>query len=166
MLDFQWPLEAVLIVLLAVTLYHALRLERALGVLKRDRASLGELVAEFNDSTRQAETGIERLRQAADGVGRQIARQSENATALKADLAFLVERGERLADRLDRLVRNGRSVEDEPLPARPTRPVETAAAPLLADFEDDLLEPADQPAGGRIRSQAERDLLRALKMVR
>ncbi len=167
MLDFQWPLEAILIVLLAVTLYHALRLERALGVLRRDRANLGELVAEFNDSTRQAETGIERLRQAADGAGRQIARQSEAANALKADLAFLVERGERLADRLDRLVRSGRSVEDEPLIARPARPTETSSAHLLSDFDDDMLEPAEpQGSTGRIRSQAERDLLRALKMVR
>ncbi|MBV8522711.1 MAG: hypothetical protein JOY71_11420, partial [Acetobacteraceae bacterium] len=50
----EWMLESVLMLLLAATLYHAFRLERALGVLKRDRSALEELVAGFNASTRQA----------------------------------------------------------------------------------------------------------------
>ena len=64
----QWLLESALLILLAATLVHAIRLERALGVLKRDRAVLEELVEGFNESTRQAESGIERLRSAADGA--------------------------------------------------------------------------------------------------
>ena len=85
----QWVLELALLLLLAATLFHALRLERALGVLKRDRAVLEELVEGFNDSTRQAETGIERLRNAAEGAGRQISRQIESAQLLRDDLSFL-----------------------------------------------------------------------------
>jgi hypothetical protein len=143
----EWLLELFLIGLLAATLFHAVRLERALGVLKRDRATLEALVAGFNTSTRQAEAGIERLRAAADGAGRQIARQVDQATALKDDLAFLAERGERLADRLDSLVRTAR-----PMAADPPRPAALAEA-----------EPVEEP---RVRSQAERDLLRALRMAR
>ena len=103
----QWLLDIALIGLLAATLFHAMRLERALGVLKRDRAALEELVRAFNASTHQAEAGVERLRGAVDGAGRQIASQIEAAGVLKADLTFLNERGEQLADRLDRLVRSG-----------------------------------------------------------
>ena len=40
----EWLLEIVLVVLLAATLFQAVRLERALGVLKRDRVALEELV--------------------------------------------------------------------------------------------------------------------------
>ena len=97
----EWLLETALLVLLAATLFHAMRLERALGVLKRDRAALEELVAGFNSSTRAAEQGIERLRAAAEGAGRQVQRQVDVAAGLKDDLLFLTERGERLADRLD-----------------------------------------------------------------
>jgi hypothetical protein len=147
MFGMEWLLEGFLIVLLTATLFHATRLERALGVLKRDRATLEALVAGFNSSTRQAEAGIERLRAATDGAGRQIARQIDQATALKDDLAFLMERGERLADRLDGLVRSAR-----PIAAEPSRPV---AVPEP--------EMSDAP---RVRSQAERDLLRALRMAR
>ena len=156
----EWLLDLALIVLLAVTLFHALRLERALGVLRRDRAALEELVAGFNASTRQAEQSIERLRATADGAGRQIARQLEGATALKDDLVFLIERGERLADRLDALVRAGKQIAPEaPRLIVPDYPrAETIGAGRLP------AEPAEP--GPRLRSQAERDLLRALRLPR
>jgi hypothetical protein len=156
----EWLLEVALIVLLAVTLFHALRLERALGVLRRDRAALEELVAGFNASTRQAEQGIERLRAAADGTGRQIARQLDTAGALKDDLVFLIERGERLADRLDGLVRTGRQIAPEAprMPPAERPPTETISTALAAEQA-----PAGEP---RLRSQAERDLLRALRLPR
>jgi hypothetical protein len=145
----EWMLELVLVAMLAVTLFHAVRLERALGVLKRDRATLESLVTGFNTSTRQAEQGVERLRAAADGAGRQIARQSEAAMALKDDLAFLTERGEKLADRLDGLVRSARPLTHEP---QGQAPAMAMAAPEAGDV--------------RLRSQAERDLLKALRMAR
>jgi len=145
----EWMLELVLVAMLAVTLFHAVRLERALGVLKRDRATLESLVTGFNTSTRQAEQGVERLRAAADGAGRQIARQSEAAMALKDDLAFLTERGEKLADRLDGLVRSARPLTHEP----------QGQAPAMAMA-------ASEAGDVRLRSQAERDLLKALRMAR
>jgi hypothetical protein len=142
----QWVLELALVALLAATLFHAVRLERALGVLKRDRVQLQELIAGFNDSTRQAERGIERLRAATDGAGIQIARQTDAALSLKDDLALLIERGDRLADRLEQVVRAGR-----PLAAETPR--------LTVVSENDRAE-------HRVRSQAERDLMKALRMAK
>ena len=138
----QWVPDLVLIVLLALTLFHALRLERALGVLRRDRVALEALVAGFNASTQQAEHGIERLRAATDGAGRQIAGQVAAAAALQDDLRFLLERGETLANRLDGAVRTARA--------------RAAMAPA-----------PDGAAGeARLPSQAERDLQRALRVGR
>ena len=142
----QVILEVVLLGLLAATLFHALRLERALGVLKRDRAVLEELVSGFNESTRSAESGIERLREAADGAGRQLTRQIDAGAALREDLRFLAERGVQVADRLDTLVRTGRA----------------ATGPAGAGTEI----PAGSEPETRVRSKAERDLLRALKLAR
>ena len=134
----QWLLELALVLLLGATLFHAVRLERALGVLKRDRAALEDLVSGFNTSTRQAEAGIERLRATADGAGRQLARQLDAALALKDDLGLLTQRGELLADRLGGQIH--------------------ATRPIMAEADS-----ADLP---RARSQAERDLLKALRMAR
>ena len=157
----QWTLELGLIALLVATLFHAVRLERALGVLKRDRAALQGLVQEFNASTQQAEAGVERLRGAVDGAGRQIARQIEGALALKEDLMFLAERGERLADRLDQLVRAGRPMDV----AQPRGGNAQARAPAKTRaLADDSADDGEEPP--RVRSQAERDLLLALRSAR
>lgn len=144
-------LDIALIGLLAATLFHAIRLERALGVLQRDRSTLEALIAGFNDSTSQAQDGIARLQEAADGAGRSIARQTEAAQHLKDDLAFLVDRGDRLADRLDVAVRAARAASGEA-----SRDIAARPAPAA--------EAADPPA--RMRSQAERDLLQALRLAR
>ncbi len=134
----EWLLEIGLTGLLAVTLFHALRLERALGVLKRDRAALEALVKDFNASTREADAGIERLRKAAESTARDLARQAAAAGQVKEDLVFLTERAERMADRLHGAISAGRSSDSPPgVPAQP-----------------------------RVESEAERELLRALRIGR
>ncbi len=152
----EWALDLVLIVLLIATLFYALRLERALGVLKQDRGALEALVAAFNTSTQMAERGIDRLRHSADGAGRQITQQIDVANGLKNDLIFLSERAERLADRLETSVRSGRLAEPENSGSR-------VAISLVSRAE---LPVAGDDAPVRLRSQAERDLLKALKMAR
>jgi uncharacterized protein DUF6468 len=146
MAGMEWLLEIALVGLLAATLFHAVRLERALGVLKRDRSELQPLIDGFNACTRQAELGIERLRGAAEDTGVKIAGQLDVAVSLRDDLTLLIDRGDRLADRIDALVRAGR-----PLAAETPR--------LTVVAESDHPEP-------RVRSQAERDLLKALRMAR
>jgi hypothetical protein len=151
-----WALDLVLIGLLAATLFHALRLERALGVLKRDRGALEELVSAFHASTQMAEQGIDRLHKSADGAGRQITLQIDVAIGLKNDLMFLTERGERLADRIEVSVRSGRLAAA----AVPTVHTPLALVPNALQTE----QSDDAPV--RLRSQAERDLLKALKQAR
>ena len=143
----EWILELFLLLLLMATLFQAVRLERALGVLRRDRGALESLVAGFNASTRQAESGIERLRSAADGAGRLIEKQIEASVSLKDDLSFLTERGDRLADRLDALVRSARPLTTEPMA------VSAPAEATVSQF----------PAS---RSPAEKSLLQALRLAR
>ena len=148
----EWILQIVLVMLLGATLLRAVRLERALGVLKRDRASLEALVVGFNASTHQAESGIQRLRAAADGTGRQIETQLSKSVSLKDDLAFLTERGDRLADRLELLVRSARPLAEEPT-------VQGQPGKARADKNSET-------AKERGASQVERDLLQALRMAR
>ena len=65
--------------------------------------------------------------------------------SLKDDLAFLTERGDRLADRLDTLVR--------------------AAQPLAQDRKDDKPQ-TRAPTNQTGTTKVERDLLAALRMAR
>ncbi len=137
----DWVLEIVLIGLLLVTLLHALRLERALSALRRDRTALGDAVAGFDQSARAAEQGIGKLNSLTGEAAQQVARKIEQASALKDDLAFLAERGEHLADRLEAAVRAGRAMEG------------MKAAP-------------GGDASQRPRSSAERDLQHAMRGAR
>lgn len=150
-------LSIAVVLLLAATLFHAVRLERRLGVLRRDRAALEALVKGFNDATIRAEAATARLRGAAEGAGKALSAQLEGAESLKSDLAFLIERGESLADRLDSSVRTARAA----IPAAPS-PLMRAA---VAEPSHAAIEPPAEPEP-RLRSQAERDLLRALKLAR
>ena len=143
-----WVLEIVLVLMLAITIFHALRLERALGVLKRDRAALEALVSGFNRSAEDAAHSVERLHEAAEGVGRQIERQIAAGTRLQDDLQFLIERGDRLADRLE-------------APLRAHTPLNPAGMPPLTLVSAAPADPAPRP-----QSQAERDLLKALRLAR
>lgn len=134
-------LELGLIGLLSFTLVHCVRLQRALGNLRQDRQALHEAITGFDTGTRQAEAGLLRLRAVADELGGQIGK----AAALREDLAFLSERGEGLADRLDGLVRAGKG----------------AALPVT---EDAPQRPATTPdSGGKLRSAAERNLMAVLQ---
>lgn len=168
----EWVLDVTLIIMLASTLFHALRLERALGVLKRDRAALEDLVSSFNSSSRMAEQGIDRLRHAADGAGRQISQQTDFAIGLKNDLILLSERGGALADRLEMLIRSARSVEPfqrqdavspimSHLNRRNIQPEEKGAVAITLNDQNEHVEHSE-----KLRSQAERDLLKALRTAR
>ena len=145
----QLALDAVLICLLAATLFYALRLERALGVLKQDRGALEKLVSTFDAATHQAEQGVERLRGSAESTGQQLSRQIDKAGGLRDDLAFLTERAERAADRIEQGLRAAR-----PAPAAPER---NAVAEPVANTE---------PALDSLHSQAERELIKALRLSR
>ena len=104
------------------------------------------LVVGFNVSTHQAENGIQQLRSAADGAGRDIEAQLDKSVALKDDLIFLTERGNRLADRLDTLVR--------------------AARPLMRERTEDKPPAAASSPSVTATTQVERELLAALRMAR
>jgi hypothetical protein len=130
----EWILQGVLLALLIAALPFALRLERGLAALRRDRAALADGVQGFEVATREAQSALSGLR----GTLEVQARQAAKAEALRDDLRFLVERAEGLADRLEVLVRQGR------------------AAP----------QPVAGAEGVAPRSQAERDLLQALRMAR
>lgn len=140
--SIDWILELGLVGLLGVTLIHAVRLERALKSLRQDRTALGQAIAGFDDSARQAEAGINRLNSVASDTAQVLVQRLELGSSLRDDLQFLIDRGTTVADRLDGLVRA----------TRHTAGAQPAPAPNSAA--------AGEP---KVRSQAERELLLALR---
>lgn len=128
----EWAVQIAVIGLLAATLPMAWRLDRMLRAVRADRAALEKGAAGLGDASRHAEAALLRLRATTELAGRQVAERIAGAEAIREDLRYLVERSEALADRLEAAVQQA-------------RPLAGAA-----------------PAAPAVRSDAERELIRAL----
>jgi hypothetical protein len=146
----EWIAHGALLLLLAVAVPFAWRLDRQIGALRREGAALEGGAAGIAAAAEAAEAALARLRATAEQAGRSVGDRVAAAEPLRDDLRFLTERAETLADRLDGLVRAAR-------PMAASVP-ETAIAPIIAN--EGL---AAEPGGARPRSAAERELLRALR---
>lgn len=145
----EWALQLVLLLLLGAAIPFAIRLERALREVRKDRAALEVTAKGMSEVAAAAEAAMVRMRATAELSARQVQERVSTAEPLRDDLRFLVERAETLADRLESLVRAGRPMTSYEAPAR--APARTPPAPPPGD-------------GQPLRSQAERDLLRALSV--
>jgi hypothetical protein len=105
----QTILDLVVILLLIPTIVYAVILNRRLGALRRSRDELAKIVASFNDATLRAEAGIPKLKKATTEANQTLKERVDKAQTLRDDLAFMVERAEELANRLEASVRAARS---------------------------------------------------------
>lgn len=144
----EWSAQGLLLLLLAAAIPFVIRLERSLAALRRDRGALETSAAGFTEATRQAEGTLVRLRAIAEMAGKTVEERAKAAEALRDDLRDLAERAEIAADRLERALRAARNA-----------PAESRPAPTEPSVEEAALKSS-------MRSQAERDLLQALRVAR
>ncbi len=102
-------LDVVVILLLIPTIIYAVILNRRLAALRRSREELSKVVASFNEATMRAEAGIPKLKKATTEANHTLKDRVEKAQTLRDDLAFMIERAEELAGRLEGAVRAARA---------------------------------------------------------
>ncbi len=100
-MDISLILDAIVAVLLITTIGYAVVLNRRLGALRNAKSEIEALVAQFAESTDTAGSGIESLKDETKRSGEALQGKLDAARGLADDLAFLLERGSSLADRLD-----------------------------------------------------------------
>ena len=195
-------INVVVICLLVPTIVFAVILNKRLEILRNSRTDLGRLIEAFNDATTRAESGIPKLKQAADSAGSLLRDQIQKAQTLRDDMAFMIERADALAERLENSMNASpkpslfadksyeRSEKKEPEFVSKT-PKTRKKKPLLENPEDlissavsaaqDILRDVEnsksaKPEKKKIhmvdddfssdRSEAERELLKALQSMR
>ncbi len=121
MTTLEWIAQGSLVVLMAAAMPFIWRLDRRLTELRAEGAALGQGAAEMAAAATAAEATLNRLRATAEASGRAVAERVATGERLRDDLAFLTERAEALADRLDTLVRDGRSLAPAGLTSDPAR---------------------------------------------
>ena len=99
--------DVLLAVLLMAVIVYAVILNRKLAVLRDAKEEFEALLASFGDTTQQAQTNLESLREEAQTVKRGFDQELEQmgtslaeVRSLADDLEYLVKRGEKVADRL------------------------------------------------------------------
>lgn len=146
-------LDVVVIVLLMPTIVYAVILNRRLAALRRSREELSKVVNSFNEATMRAEAGIPKLKKATTEANHTLKERVDKAQTLRDDLAFMIERAEELAARLEGAVRAARAegVPAAPAPAANSYPAaappRTVAAGIGGAMGEAPARPQAAPAG-------------------
>ncbi len=143
-------LDGLVAVLLVVAIVLAMILNRRFAGLGRDRLEFASLAQEFNAALGKAEASVACLKTTAAALEA----ENKQAEAHEEDLRQLIERAEAVCDRLEASLRAG-------------RPQTGAAAATVRAIADPTPHPRAKPAAAIApRSEAERDLLQALRFKR
>lgn len=101
-------LNGVLLVLLAATIYFAVKLSLSLGAFRNSRGELAALISELSRTIDQAQIAIAGLRESAREGGRELQEKIDTARTLGDELDVMASSGEKLARRLDGVMARAR----------------------------------------------------------
>lgn len=143
-------LDIFLVVLLSMAIGYGFILNRRIVALRKDQKSLDKLATKFAEAAIRAEQSIIKLKSATDGASQSLDKAADTAGLVRDDLEFLIDRGNKLADILETDIRQTEKQQISPDVSLENKPELGAAA----------------STGNEHKSQAERELLRALQAVR
>lgn len=152
-MNFSLALDIILVLLLAVTIAYCVILNRRLQVMRSAQSEMINLIQEFDRATVQAKSGIADLRQAGGDIATRLQEQVKRAQALSEDLSFMIDAGDRMAEKLDGRMQTAR---------RNVGPAAGGGAEPRGVGEN--TQPGEAPAVPR--SEAEHELLQALRRVK
>ncbi|MHA1567834.1 MAG: DUF6468 domain-containing protein [Alphaproteobacteria bacterium] len=182
-MTFPLIFDSLLAVLLVVTIAYAAILNGRLRDMRRGREEMRGLIAGFDEATARAQAATAGLKETEVAIAQPLRVELERGRALRDELAFLTERGERLSERIAAASAPG---------ARPAEtgdggePVPFARTPAAGPRKTGARRPGAEPAasgrrgegrpgesngpgkstGSVGRSAAESELLRALRAAR
>jgi hypothetical protein len=140
---------AMALLLVATIIYCAILNHRLIG-LRADSARLKSLISGLGTASSHAEQAVGELKVAAAESGRDLQGTIDRAVTLKADIAYLIDRGAGVADRLEassRIARDPRREMEEGSSGTPqdaTRQTRADAKPLEATRTRRPAEPATE----------------------
>ena len=100
-MDTSLVIDAVVIALLAATIFYAFRLERRIANLRNTHTALADVIRELNTTAARAEASIRDLKAAAATSGQALDDRIKQARSISDELGFLLQSGDRLGQRLE-----------------------------------------------------------------
>lgn len=102
-------IDLITISLLIATIFYALVLNKRIVSIQDNKSELTVLMKGFSTTLSIAESSVEKLRYTGSETIEKLAEQAKQAKQLKEDLEYLIERGDKLANSLEDMVRKARS---------------------------------------------------------
>lgn len=112
-MTFDIILDLVVILSLIITIAFAIRLNKRLSKLYESRAEMQTFFDQFATSLAKAEINIKELQNVGESVFSKACQELKRAETLREDLAFLNERGDELAEKLDQSIRVVRALKKD-----------------------------------------------------
>ena len=159
--SFELLTNLAIICLLVPTILYTYRLNRSLTILRQNQNSLAKLVEALNDATHKAENSIPKLKSVTEHSSEGLKEVVDSAKTLKDDLLFINERADNLADRLENVIRDGRSIK-EPASSHTDTPI----FEKKSFFGRDNAQKNEEINLANDRSEAELELLKALRAIK
>lgn len=165
-------LNALVIVLLGLTIGYCWLLNRRIQVLQDSKSELAQLLKHFDESTERASESIIALQTASKKIGENIQHRIDKANFLLDDMAFMIEKGGKIANQMEagfavsrarRAAEPPQSAEEKSAP-QPSR--ERTAASLeavLGRLAGRRPAPQEEDPLPSPRSKSEQELLAMLK---
>lgn len=154
---FTLLFEAGFAILLLVTIVYAVKLNTRISALRERDSELREMIGRFHEASSQAQDSAVALKSAGVDAERQLRATINRGQSLRDDLAFMIERGERIADRMERSAIRQRPAPGPEIEAEPAGPSpELAAEPAAESGEEAVEDP-------RYRSEIEQALANVIR---
>lgn len=147
---FTLIFEAVFVVLLLVTIVYAVKLNTRISGLRERDSEIREMIKQFHEASDQALDSVRVLKTAGLDADREIKESIDRAEALRDDLADTIERGERIANR----------IEHAPLKQQSTQNRESSPVGAAEPHEP---PPESTDEDGRYRSEIEQALAQIVR---
>lgn len=94
--------------LLVATIYYCTKLNKRVKMLQDSKSELAQLIRQFDESTQQAMGSINEIHKASKKINENIQAKLDKANYLADDLAFMIERANKTADRIEQQITGGR----------------------------------------------------------
>lgn len=146
-------IDAVLLIFLGLTLFIGIRLSRQFSEIRKDQNRIAELIGNLNIASGRAEKAVQSMKQTAIDTGESLQGRIGQGQALSEELEIMIEAGDSLAERLQKIAESsrkavGQTAENRKTPSR------------------GAVKPGKDSHDKAPRTRAERELVEALKPPR
>ena len=105
--------DLIIIIMLAATIFFAVRLNRHLSIFRSNRSEMERLIRELSTQITRAQEGISVLDDMSNTKGDELRRMIAKAQTLSDELSLMTGAGDSLAARLEKLAVKNREIADD-----------------------------------------------------